>query len=99
MIGPSTGPRIAVPPNAAVPIGCCDGGSRVAMMVIAVGISAPPVKPCPTRPAIIIGNVVEIPHTIEKPVKLTAAPRRKLRRPNRRTRKGLSGIMTISATR
>ena len=46
-----------------------------------------------------MGRVVERPQITEKPVNETAAASRKFRSPNRRTRKGLSGIMTISATR
>ena len=69
------------------------------MIVIAVGISAPPVKPCPTRPMIIIGSVSEKPQTIEKLTNNVVARIRKVRRPNTFSSQPDSGMMTISATR
>ena len=82
-----------------MPIGCCERGSRVAMIVIAVGISAPPVKPWPTRPMIIIVRLVDMPHSIEKSVNSVVAISRKVRRPNNRSSHAASGMMMISATR
>ncbi len=35
------------------------------MIVIAVGINAPPVMPCPARPTIIMPSDVDRPHTTE----------------------------------
>ena len=82
-----------------LPIGCWWRGRRVAMIVIAVGIIAPPVKPWPTRPMIIIGNVSEKPHSIEKPTKQVAAISSSVRRPSNRSSQPESGMMMISATR
>ena len=41
-----------------MPTGIWLGGRRVRTMVCAVGISAPPKNPCPTRPMIIIVRLV-----------------------------------------
>ncbi len=80
-------------------MGCWLRGSRVAMIVIAVGISAPPVMPCPARPMIIIVSVVDRPQTTEKAVNSTEAISRKVRRPSTRSSHAESGMMMISATR
>jgi hypothetical protein len=64
-----------------------------------VGISAPPVKPWPTRPTIIIASVVDRPHITEKAVNRPAASSRKVRRPSSFSSHEDSGMMTISATR
>ncbi len=68
-------------------------------MVCAVGISGPPVKPCPMRPAIIMGNVCDQPHIIEKAMKSAEFVSKKLRRPNTRVSHAASGIITISDIR
>ena len=94
-----TGPRMAVAPNMAVPIGCWLRGRRVAMMVCAVGIMAPPVMPWPTRPAIIMASDVDSPHSTENAVNSAATASRNVRSPNTRSSQPDSGIMTISATR
>jgi len=64
-----------------------------------VGIIAPPVRPWPTRPTIIMPKVVEMPHSTENTVNNTAHTSRKLRSPTVRTNQPVSGIITISATR
>ncbi len=90
---------IAVTPNRAMPTGCCARGRRCAMMVCAVGIIAPPVKPWPTRPMIIIVRLSENPQMIEKVVNKAAAMSRNVRRPSSRSNQAAMGMMTISATR
>lgn len=90
---------ITVMPNKAVPMVCWLGGKRVATMVSAVGINAPPARPWPTRPMIIMVSEVDSPQTTEKAVNITAQISRKLRRPSVRTNQPVSGIMMISATR
>ena len=69
------------------------------MMVCAVGISAPPVKPWPIRPAIIIGSECDQPHIIENAMNSAEFVSRKLRSPNTRVSRAASGIITISDIR
>ena len=97
--GPSSGPSSTIRPKMVMPTGICSRGRRVRMMVCAVGIIAPPVKPWPMRPATIIGSEVEKPHITENSVKSTALPSRKLRRPKTRVSHAASGIITISDIR
>ena len=66
IVGPIAGAKVAVTPNSASPIGCFDGGSLRSTIVIAVGMSTPPVKPWPARNRIICGRLVDSPHSIEK---------------------------------
>ncbi len=68
-------------------------------MVWAVGIMAPPVNPCPTRPRIIQARVCEEPQTTENTVNSTAQPSSRALRPNTRVSQAVSGIITISETR
>ena len=67
-VGPIAGANVAVRPNIAMPTPCCDFGSRVRTMVIAVGISTPPVKPCPARKKINSVRLVDSAQAIEKPM-------------------------------
>jgi hypothetical protein len=84
----------------ALPIGCWLLGRRVAMIVIAVGISAPPVKPWPTRPTIIIVSVGRYPAQYREGREQSGGEQQDtVRRPSTRTSQPDSGMMTISATR
>jgi hypothetical protein len=69
------------------------------MMVCAVGIMAPPVKPCPMRASTSMGRLVDSPHMTEKSVNSDALTTRKLRRPKTRVSQAASGIITISDIR
>ena len=51
-----------------MPIGCWCFGSRVRRIVMAVGISTPPVNPCPARNRISCGSDVDSAQAIEKPM-------------------------------
>ncbi len=97
--GPNSGPSNTIRPNMVMPTGNCDNGRRVRIIVCAVGISAPPVKPWPIRPAIIMGNVCDQPHIIENAMKSAELASRKLRKPNTRVSHAASGIITISDIR
>jgi hypothetical protein len=66
-VGPIDGANVAVSPNSAMPIGCCDFGRRVRTMTMAVGIRAPPVKPWPARNRIIWLRSVDSAQATEKP--------------------------------
>ena len=90
---------MTVTPNKAMPIGCCRAGRRVATIVMAVGISAPPISPWPARPMIMVVRSVAIPHSIEKAVNITTAISSSVRKPSNRSSQALSGMMMISATR
>ena len=90
---------MTVKPNSAMPLDRCAGESIVDTMVSAVGIIAPPKKPWPTRPMIIVPKVVDSPHNTEQAVKPTVQIRRNSLSPSNRSKKPASGIMTISATR
>ena len=80
-------------------MGICRGGRRVRTMVCAVGIRAPPKKPCPTRPRIMVGRSWATPQTIENKVNSPAQPRSSVRRPNTRVSQAERGIITTSLTR
>ena len=69
------------------------------MMVIPVGIIAPPVKPWPTLPMIISVRFDENPQAIEKPMNNSAMIIRNRRNPNTRSSHAVSGMITISDTR
>ena len=53
MVGPIAGAKVAESANSASPTGCFGFGSKVMMMVNAIGISTPPVKPWIARSTII----------------------------------------------
>ena len=53
MVGPIAGAKVADRANNASPIGCFALGRKVMMMVNAIGISTPPVKPWMARSTII----------------------------------------------
>ncbi len=97
--GPNKGPISTIRPNRDMPTGISLGPSRVRMMVWAEGISAPPKKPWPTRPMIIVGRVCDRPHSMEKTVNRMADPTKRLRRPSTRCSHAVSGIITTSLTR
>ncbi|MNT18811.1 hypothetical protein D3C72_1540320 [compost metagenome] len=82
-----------------MPMGIWWRGSRVRTMVCAVGIIAPPAKPCPIRPMTISGSEWDRPHIIENAVNSSAFHIRKRRSPNTRVSHAVSGMMTISAIR
>ncbi len=67
-VGPIDGAKVAVTPNIAMPIICCDSGRRVRTMTTAVGTRAPPVKPWPARNTIIWLRFVDSAQAIEKPM-------------------------------
>ncbi len=67
-VGPMAGAKVAVSPNMAMPTACWLLGSRVRTITIAVGISTPPVKPCPARNRIIWLKDVESAQASEKAV-------------------------------
>lgn len=90
---------MTVEPNSAVPSGCCARGSRDAMMVIAVGISTPPVNPWPARPITITGRVPATPQSIENAVNSPVAASSRLRSPSSFSSQPARGMMMISATR
>ncbi len=62
------GAKVAVRPKKAMPTACCDFGRRVRTMVMAVGMSTPPVKPWPARNRIISGRLVDSAQATEKPM-------------------------------
>ena len=66
MEGPIAGAKVAVSPKIVMPTPCCALGMRVRRMVIAVGISTPPVKPWPARKAISWPSEVDWAHRSEK---------------------------------
>ena len=78
-------------------IWCC--GSRVRTMVCAVGISAPPKKPWPTRPMTMVVRSWLAPHMIEKTVNRMAQVSSRVRMPSTRDSHAVSGIITTSLTR
>ena len=59
------GASVAVRPKIAMPIARFDGGSLAITSVIAIGISAPPVKPCIMRNTIIDDRLQAPPHRVE----------------------------------
>ena len=82
-----------------MPVARCLGVSIVETMVSAVGIIAPPKKPCPIRPKIITPNPVDRPQTTEEATNPIVQIIRNRRNPSSRSKKPASGIITISATR
>ena len=66
MVGPIAGAKVAVSPKMVMPIGCWCFGSRVRRMVMAVGISTPPVTPWPARKRMSCGSEVESAQRTEK---------------------------------
>ena len=65
IVGPIAGANVTVSPKIAPAIERCAAGMRISMMVNAVGISTPPVNPCPTRNKIISFRLVAVPHSTE----------------------------------
>ena len=68
-------------------------------MVMAVGISRPPIRPCPVRPITIVIRSVATPHRTENPVNAVTAINRSVLRPRSLSSQALSGMTMISATR
>ena len=68
-------------------------------MVMAVGISTPPVMPWPARHRIISVRLSRMAHRIEKPMNIIELIDRKRRRPKVRASQPVSGMMMISAIR
>jgi len=68
-------------------------------MVWAVGISAPPKKPWPTRPTIMNNRLWLKPHITEKRVNIDEHISNSERMPSTRLSHALNGIMTTSLTR
>ncbi len=97
--GPSSGPSSTINPKMVIPIGIWWGGSRVRTMVCAVGISAPPKKPWPTRPMIMNIRLWLKPHITEKTVNSDEHPSSSERMPRTRLSHALKGIITTSLTR
>ena len=65
--GPMAGAKVMVRPKTALATARWLPGMRSSMMVKAVGISTPPVKPWPTRNRIISLRFEANPHSTEKP--------------------------------
>jgi len=59
------GARVAVRPKIAMPVARFAGGSRVITRVRAIGISAPPEKPCSMRNTIMLSRLQAAPHRVE----------------------------------
>jgi hypothetical protein len=59
------GASVAVSPNTAMPTARLDGGSLAITSVIAIGIRAPPVKPCSMRNTIMLSRFQAQPHKVE----------------------------------
>ena len=59
------GASVAVRPKMAMPAARLDGGSLVITSVIAIGIKAPPVKPCSMRNTIMLSRFQAQPHRVE----------------------------------
>ncbi len=68
-------------------------------MVMAVGMSTPPVKPCPARQMIISVRLLDMAHRIEKPTNNAELIDRKRRSPMVRESQAVSGMTMISAIR
>ena len=93
------GARVAVRPKMAMPAARLDGGSFTITKVIAIGISAPPVKPCSMRNTIMLGKFQAAPHSVENSRNSAVVPIIYARRLNTRVNSAVSGMTMISATR
>ena len=82
-----------------MPNGSWRSGRRVRVMVWAVGISAPPKKPWPTRPTISVTRSWLKPQTMLNTVNSTVQPSSSARMPNTRLSHADRGIITTSLTR
>ena len=76
MVGPIAGANVAEIANSASPIGCFAFGSSVMMIVNAIGISTPPVKPWTARSTIICARSCASAQAAENTRNSTALVRR-----------------------